>query len=134
MLACGSLGGSRRRVRTTDDQHDRQHPSVVTYLFVTELRREVAAPLDDSARCGRKRSRCSVCQAEPRYAGDRRHILLRAPSSPWPVEPSRLPREVLEAEVARIAALGVEFVLNHLVGDVAAEQAAGGFDAAFTPR
>jgi formate dehydrogenase (NADP+) beta subunit len=43
----------------------------------------------------------------------------------------RLPREVLEAEVARIAALGVEFVLNHLVEDLAAEKAAGRFDAVF---
>ena len=43
----------------------------------------------------------------------------------------RLPREVLEREVARIEALGVEIVLNHKVDDVLAVKAAGGFDAVF---
>jgi NADPH-dependent glutamate synthase beta subunit-like oxidoreductase len=43
----------------------------------------------------------------------------------------RLPREVVAAEIARIAALGVAFVFNHRVEDVRAEQAAGSFDAAF---
>lgn len=43
----------------------------------------------------------------------------------------RLPREVLDGEVARIAALGVEFEFNHNVVDVLEEQRAGGFDAAF---
>jgi formate dehydrogenase (NADP+) beta subunit len=43
----------------------------------------------------------------------------------------RLPREVLDGEIARIAALGVEIVLNHTVDDLLAEKAAGGFDAVF---
>ena len=43
----------------------------------------------------------------------------------------RLPREVLDAEVQRIAGLGVEFELGHDVGDVLAEQLEGGFDAVF---
>ena len=43
----------------------------------------------------------------------------------------RLPREVLDREIARIQALGVEIVLNHKVEDVIAEKAAGGFDAVF---
>src|SRR5215203_369334 len=43
----------------------------------------------------------------------------------------RLPREILDAEIARIAALGVEIVLNHKVEDLMAEKAAGGFDAVF---
>jgi NADPH-dependent glutamate synthase beta subunit-like oxidoreductase len=43
----------------------------------------------------------------------------------------RLPREVLEREVARIEGLGVEIVLNHKVEDVLAEKTAGGFDAVF---
>jgi formate dehydrogenase beta subunit len=43
----------------------------------------------------------------------------------------RLPREVLDGEIARIAALGVEIVLNHKVEDLIAEKAAGGFDAVF---
>jgi NADPH-dependent glutamate synthase beta subunit-like oxidoreductase len=43
----------------------------------------------------------------------------------------RLPREVLDAEVARIKALGVEIVLNHKVEDLLAEKASGHFDAVF---
>jgi formate dehydrogenase (NADP+) beta subunit len=43
----------------------------------------------------------------------------------------RLPRPVLDAEIARVAALGVEIVVNRPVDDVLAEQAAGGFDAVF---
>jgi NADPH-dependent glutamate synthase beta subunit-like oxidoreductase len=43
----------------------------------------------------------------------------------------RLPRDVLNAEIQRIADLGVEFELGHNVGDVVAEQLAGSFDAVF---
>ncbi len=43
----------------------------------------------------------------------------------------RLPREILDAEVARIEAMGVEIVLGHKVEDVAAEMREGAFDAAF---
>ncbi len=43
----------------------------------------------------------------------------------------RMPRDVLEAEIARIAAMGVRIVLNHKVEDVQAEMREGGFDAAF---
>ncbi len=43
----------------------------------------------------------------------------------------RLPRADLQREIARIEAMGVKIVLNHKVEDVLAEQAAGGFDAAF---
>ena len=43
----------------------------------------------------------------------------------------RLPREVLDAEVERIAELGVTFELGHNVSDVIAEQLEGRFDAAF---
>ncbi|MGN6303132.1 MAG: FAD-dependent oxidoreductase, partial [Angustibacter sp.] len=43
----------------------------------------------------------------------------------------RLPRDVLDAEIARIADLGVRFTLEHRVEDLAAERAEGGFDAAF---
>lgn len=43
----------------------------------------------------------------------------------------RLPRHILEAEVARIQDLGVEIVFNHKVEDLGAEMALGGFDAAF---
>jgi len=43
----------------------------------------------------------------------------------------RLPREVLDAEIARIAALGVVFEQDHRVTDLAAEMREGGFDAVF---
>ena len=43
----------------------------------------------------------------------------------------RLPRDVLDDEVDRIAALGVRFVTRHTVLDLAAERQEGGFDAVF---
>jgi formate dehydrogenase beta subunit len=43
----------------------------------------------------------------------------------------RLPREVLDAEIRRIEALGVTIELNHKVTDLVAERARGQFDAVF---
>jgi len=43
----------------------------------------------------------------------------------------RLPRNILDAEIARIEAMGVEIRLNTKVDDLAASMKAGGFDAAF---
>src|SRR5512144_112702 len=43
----------------------------------------------------------------------------------------RLPRDVLDAEVARILAMGVELELNTKVSDIRATMKEGGFDAAF---
>jgi NADPH-dependent glutamate synthase beta subunit-like oxidoreductase len=43
----------------------------------------------------------------------------------------RLPRDVLDAELARIAALGVRMSSDHRVEDLAAERTEGGFDAVF---
>jgi 2-oxoacid:acceptor oxidoreductase delta subunit (pyruvate/2-ketoisovalerate family) len=43
----------------------------------------------------------------------------------------RLPRAVLDAEVARIIALGVDVNLNHVVRDIEYERSEGGFDAVF---
>ncbi|MDR3471310.1 MAG: NAD(P)-binding protein [Devosia sp.] len=43
----------------------------------------------------------------------------------------RLPRAGLMHEIARIEAMGVKIVTNHLVDDLMAEKAAGGFDAVF---
>jgi NADPH-dependent glutamate synthase beta subunit-like oxidoreductase len=43
----------------------------------------------------------------------------------------RLPRDVLDAEVERIAALGVELTCGHRVEDLAAEREADNFDAVF---
>src|SRR5689334_4644692 len=43
----------------------------------------------------------------------------------------RLPRDVMAAELARIEVLGVRMTCDHRVTDLAAEQAASGFDAVF---
>lgn len=43
----------------------------------------------------------------------------------------RLPRDVLDAEVRRVVALGVQFTSGHRVDDLAAERADGNFDAVF---
>jgi len=43
----------------------------------------------------------------------------------------RLPRDILEAEIARITAMGVKMVFDHKVEDLLGEQAAGSFDAMF---
>ncbi|KAA1248601.1 NAD(P)-binding protein [Mycobacterium simiae] len=43
----------------------------------------------------------------------------------------RLPRDVLDAEIERIAALGVALTPGHRVEDLGAERAAGNFDAVF---
>lgn len=43
----------------------------------------------------------------------------------------RLPRDVLDAEVARIAALGVDIRLNTAIDDIPAAMTAGGYDACF---
>jgi NADPH-dependent glutamate synthase beta subunit-like oxidoreductase len=43
----------------------------------------------------------------------------------------RLPRDVLDAELARIQSLGVRMVANHRVVDLAAEREEGAFDAVF---
>jgi formate dehydrogenase beta subunit len=43
----------------------------------------------------------------------------------------RLPRDILEAEIARIAATGVRITLDHKVEDLERERREGGFDAVF---
>jgi NADPH-dependent glutamate synthase beta subunit-like oxidoreductase len=43
----------------------------------------------------------------------------------------RLPRDVLDAEIARLAALGVVFTNNHRITDLEAERQEGRFDAVF---
>lgn len=43
----------------------------------------------------------------------------------------RLPRDVVDAEIARIEQMGVKIVLNHPVRDLLEEQKAGNFDACF---
>src|SRR6202140_3442503 len=43
----------------------------------------------------------------------------------------RLPRDVLDVELNRVAAMGVQLTCHHRVDDLAAERDEGGFDAAF---
>lgn len=43
----------------------------------------------------------------------------------------RLPRDIVDAEIARIEQMGVKIVLNHPVRDLLEEQKAGNFDACF---
>jgi NADPH-dependent glutamate synthase beta subunit-like oxidoreductase len=43
----------------------------------------------------------------------------------------RMPRDILDCEIARIAALGVRMTAGHRVADLDAERREGGFDAAF---
>jgi NADPH-dependent glutamate synthase beta subunit-like oxidoreductase len=43
----------------------------------------------------------------------------------------RLPRDVLDGELARLEALGVRFISNHRVTDLEAERSEGNFDAVF---
>ncbi len=43
----------------------------------------------------------------------------------------RLPRTVLDAEITRVLALGVDVELNHTVHDIESERRQGGFDAVF---
>ena len=63
----------------------------------------------------------SIWEAGPRSGG-----MLR-----FGIPKYRLPRHILDAEVARIEALGVEIRLNTKVDDLAAAMRDGGFDAAF---
>ena len=43
----------------------------------------------------------------------------------------RLPRDVLDAEINRVVALGIDVQLNHTVHDIEAERREGGFDAVY---
>ncbi len=65
-------------------------------------------------------------QVEVRDAGDEPGGMMR-----YGIPNYRLPRDVLDAEVARITALGVQLTCGHRVEDVAAEREAGDFDAVF---
>jgi NADPH-dependent glutamate synthase beta subunit-like oxidoreductase len=65
-------------------------------------------------------------QVEIRDAGDEPGGMMR-----YGIPAYRLPRDVLSAEIARIAALGVVFRTRHRVRDLEAERRSGGFDAVF---
>jgi NADPH-dependent glutamate synthase beta subunit-like oxidoreductase len=65
-------------------------------------------------------------EVEVRDAGDQPGGMMR-----YGIPSYRLPRDVLDAELDRIAALGVRFTPAHRVADLAAERADGGFDAVF---
>ncbi len=63
---------------------------------------------------------------EIRDAGDEPGGMMR-----YGIPAYRLPRDVLDGELARIAALGVRMTSGHRVEDLAAERQEGGFDAVF---
>jgi NADPH-dependent glutamate synthase beta subunit-like oxidoreductase len=65
-------------------------------------------------------------EVEVRDAGERPGGMMR-----YGIPAYRLPRDVLDAELDRIAALGVRFTPGHRVTDMAAERAEGRFDAVF---
>jgi NADPH-dependent glutamate synthase beta subunit-like oxidoreductase len=65
-------------------------------------------------------------QVEVRDAGDEPGGMMR-----YGIPAYRLPRDVLAGELARIEALGVGMTCGHRVTDLAAERAAGRFDAVF---
>ena len=65
-------------------------------------------------------------EVEVRDAGERPGGMMR-----YGIPAYRLPRDVLDTEVDRIAALGVRFTQGHRVTDLAAERADGRFDAVF---
>jgi NADPH-dependent glutamate synthase beta subunit-like oxidoreductase len=65
-------------------------------------------------------------EVEIRDAGDEPGGMMR-----YGIPAYRMPRDVLDAEVDRIAALGVRMTCGHRVEDLAAEREEGGFDAVF---
>jgi len=65
-------------------------------------------------------------EVEVRDAGDEPGGMMR-----YGIPAYRLPRDVLDGELARFEALGVRFVTRHTVLDLAAERQEGGFDAVF---
>jgi len=65
-------------------------------------------------------------EVEVRDAGEQPGGMMR-----YGIPAYRLPRDVLDAELDRIAALGVRFTQRHRVTDLAAERADGRFDAVF---
>jgi NADPH-dependent glutamate synthase beta subunit-like oxidoreductase len=65
-------------------------------------------------------------EVEVRDAGEQPGGMMR-----YGIPAYRLPRDVLDAELGRIAAFGVRFTAGHQVEDLAAERADGSFDAVF---
>jgi NADPH-dependent glutamate synthase beta subunit-like oxidoreductase len=65
-------------------------------------------------------------QVEIRDAGERPGGMMR-----YGIPAYRMPRDVLDGELDRITAIGVQITLGHRVEDLDAERREGGFDAAF---
>src|SRR5690349_8803929 len=65
-------------------------------------------------------------EVEIRDAGDQPGGMMR-----YGIPAYRMPRDVLDGELDRIAAMGVRITLGHRVEDLDAERREGGFDAAF---
>lgn len=65
-------------------------------------------------------------QVEIRDAGEQPGGMMR-----YGIPAYRMPRDILDGEVDRIAAMGVRITLGHRVHDLDAERREGGFDAVF---
>jgi NADPH-dependent glutamate synthase beta subunit-like oxidoreductase len=65
-------------------------------------------------------------EVEIRDSGDQPGGMMR-----YGIPAYRMPRDVLDAEIARIAEMGVRMVTGHRVDDLEAERREGGFDAVF---
>ena len=65
-------------------------------------------------------------EVEVRDAGDVAGGMMR-----YGIPAYRMPRDILDGEIDRIAAMGVRFTLGHRVEDLDAERREGGFDAVF---
>jgi NADPH-dependent glutamate synthase beta subunit-like oxidoreductase len=65
-------------------------------------------------------------EVEIRDSGDKAGGMMR-----YGIPSYRMPRDVLDGEIDRIAAMGVRITLGHRVEDLDAERRDGGFDAAF---
>ena len=65
-------------------------------------------------------------EVEVRDAGDAPGGMMR-----YGIPAYRMPRDVLDGEIGRIAAMGVRFTAGHRVEDLDAERREGGFDAVF---
>ncbi len=63
----------------------------------------------------------TICDAGPKAGGMMRFVIPKY----------RLPRDILDAEIARIEGMGVTIRLNHTVEDLEAALSEGGYDAAF---
>jgi len=132
---------TRAKVRATAGSSTRRSASIGRALpgrRGAEARLEVqgAGGRDGQARAGRRRGTLGTVGGLPPAAAwpcgeDRRGGPLTGGMMRFGIPKYRLPRDVLDGEVARIAAMGVEIELNRKVTDIVATMRDEGFDAAF---